>query len=321
MSTTPPSQPPIEDFELRMPDDLSVDHCYRHPDRETGVHCANCGRPICHDCMTPAAVGFRCPECMAEQRRSTGRAQVVTRQQTRGRWQSGALGSRGMSATKVLIGVNVVIFLLQQLGTFGSELTTRGGLAPAAVIIEHQYYRMITTMFLHASITHIFFNMLALWFLGEFAEQVLGSVKFVVLYFVSGLVGSLFVLYYSPPAVLTIGASGAIAGVFGALLAYAFLFRHRDYIARAIFGQLVFWFVLNLVINLYDRALSWQGHLGGLIGGIVLMAAYTQLGRRAPSARFSRGDIVVTAIVLIAVVVLSVWRVQTSSLVALLPWP
>jgi len=178
---------------------------------------------------------------------------------------------------------------------------------------------MVTTMFLHASIMHLFFNMLALWFLGEFAEQLLGPIKFTVLYFVSGLVGSLFVLFYSPPGVLTIGASGAIAGVFGALLAYGFLNRHRDYIARAIFGQLVFWFLLNLVINLYDRALSWQGHLGGLIGGIVLMAAYTQLGRRSPTARFTRSEIVVTAIVVVAIVVLTVWKVQTSPLAALLP--
>lgn len=87
MSTTPP----IEDFDVHMPDDLDVEHCYRHPDRETGVRCANCGRPICHECMVPAAVGFRCPDCMAEQRRGGARPNVVTRQQTRNRWQGSAM--------------------------------------------------------------------------------------------------------------------------------------------------------------------------------------------------------------------------------------
>ena len=149
---------------------------------------------------------------------------------------------------------------------------------------------MVAAMFLHESFCHIAFNMVALWFLGEYTEAVLGRVKFLVLYLVTGLAGSVFVVLFASPFSVTVGASGAIAGAFGGLMAYAYLNRHRDYVARAIFGQLVFWFVLNLVLNVYSqqrRHLSWQGHVGGFVAGVILMAAYTMLGRKNPFGRFS----------------------------------
>jgi membrane associated rhomboid family serine protease len=338
MSTTPP----IEDFELHMPDDIDVEHCYRHPDRETGVHCSHCGRPICHECMTPAPVGFRCPECMAEQRRSFGsstRSRVVTRQQTRSRWQQrGGVygGSSGLSATKALIGINVLVFLVEvatgagSLSLFGAgngdTLLRMGALLPYDVIVRHEYWRMFTMMFLHLDLAHIFFNMLALWFLGEFTENVLGRAKFIVLYFVSGFAGSVLVLLFAPAGALTVGASGAIAGVFGGLMAYAYLNRHRDYVARAIFGQLVFWFFLNLVINVYSvsqpggGSLSWQGHLGGFVTGALLMAAYTLFGRKSPHGRFSTGDLAFTAAIVVVLVALTYWKVETATLGAFIPW-
>jgi membrane associated rhomboid family serine protease len=321
MSTTPP----IEDFEPQMPDDLDVEHCYRHPGRETGVHCANCGRPICHECMVPAAVGFRCPDCMAEQRRGAGRPRVVTRQQTRSRWQSsGVMGpARGLSVTKVLIAINVLVFLVEEAsGALNStaQMVHLGGLVPAFVAVNHDYWRLVSAMFLHESILHIGVNMLALWFLGEYTEAVLGHLKFFVLYMVTGIAGSVLVVLASPPLVLTLGASGAIAGAFGALMAYAFLMRHRDYMARALLGQLVFWFLLNLVLNLTNKGLSWQGHVGGFVTGIVLMGGYTLLGRKDPGGRFTGGDIAVTVAVIAVLVVLTFWRVQTFTLAALIPW-
>ncbi len=325
MSTTPP----IEDFDVHMPDDLDVEHCYRHPDRETGVRCANCGRPICHECMVPAAVGFRCPDCMAEQRRGVGRPNVVTRQQTRNRWQGSAMmgGSRGLTVTKVLIAANVAMFLVELAtgatsATVGgtAEMVRLGGLVPAYVIQQHEYWRMFASMFLHESWIHIGANMLALWFLGEYTEAVLGRFKFLVLYLVTGLAGSVFVVLFAAPLSLTVGASGAIAGAFGGLMAYAFLNRHRDYVARAIFGQLVFWFFLNLILNLTSSGLSWQGHLGGFVSGIVLMAGYTMLGRKSPFGRFTGSDVAITVAVVAVLVVLTFWRVQTATVAALIPW-
>jgi membrane associated rhomboid family serine protease len=321
MSTTPP----IEDFEPQMPDDLDVEHCYRHPGRETGVRCANCGRPICHECMVPAAVGFRCPDCMAEQRRGAGRPRVVTRQQTRSRWQSsGMMGqTRGLSVTKVLIAINVAVFLVElATGALNSilEQVRLGGLVPAYVVVNHEYWRMFTVMFLHESFFHILFNMVALWFLGEYTEAILGHVKFLVLYLVTGLAGSVLIVLLAAPLGVTVGASGAIFGVFGALIAYAFLNRHRDYMARAMFGQLMFWLALNVVLGLTQPGLSWQGHVGGFVTGIVLMSLYNMFGRKDPGGRFTRTDIAVTVAVIAVLVVLTFWRVQTFTLAALIPW-
>ena len=115
MSTTPEhpqAMPP--DFETHMPDDLDVRYCYRHPERETGVSCSNCGRPICHECMIPAPVGFRCPDCVREQSAGSSRAKVVTRGQIRSRWGSGGVAATpGLSATKVLVALNVLMFIVE----------------------------------------------------------------------------------------------------------------------------------------------------------------------------------------------------------------
>jgi membrane associated rhomboid family serine protease len=322
MSTTPP----IEDFELHMPDDLNVEHCYRHPDRETGVRCANCGRPICHECMVPAAVGFRCPDCMAEQRRGAGRPQVVTRQQTRSRWQrSGVMGGgSGLTVTKALIAINVAVFLVEEATgalTNGAQMSRLGALTPYAVAVNHEYWRMFSVMFLHESFFHILFNMVALWFLGEYTEAVLGHVKFLVLYLVTGFAGSVLIVLISAPYVPNVGASGAIMGVWGALMAYAFLNRKRDYVARAIFGQLAFWLALNIGFNLYaGSSVSWQAHVGGFVTGVILMAGYTLLGRKSPFGRFTGSDIALTVAVVAVLVVLTLWRVQTFTLATLIPW-
>jgi membrane associated rhomboid family serine protease len=127
-------------------------------------------------------------------------------------------------------------------------------------------------------------------------------------------------LFRSPALVVTVGASGAIFGIFGALIAYAFLNRHRDYMARAMFGQLMFWLVLNVVLGLTEPGLSWQGHVGGFVTGIVLMCLYTMFGRKNPAGRFSGTDVAVTVAVVVVLVALTFWRVQTFTLAAFIPW-
>jgi membrane associated rhomboid family serine protease len=335
MSTTPP----IEDFELHMPDDLDVEHCYRHPDRETGVHCSNCGRPICHECMTPAPVGFRCPECMAEQRRgykmrapgSTGRQRVITRQQTRNRWErSGVLGGgSGWTVTKTLVVLNVIVFLVEVANGAGSlsltgtgngvTLHNMGSLAPYDVIVHHQYWRMFTVMFLHLDLIHIAFNMWALWVLGQYVEAILGHVKFFVLYMASGLAGSVLIVYAAPLLEQTVGASGAIFGIFGALAIYAFINRNRDFASRAVLGQIVFLLVINLVLTFGYGGISWQGHIGGLIGGTALMGGYMLLGRKSPGGRFTGSDVAFTVAVVAVLVALTFWKVHTATLAAFIP--
>jgi membrane associated rhomboid family serine protease len=309
--------PPIEEFDLPMPDDIAVKRCYRHPNRETGVSCSNCGRPICYECMTPAAVGFRCPECMAEQRKTSGRARVITRQQTRGRWQGGMLGSSATPVTRVLLFINVAVFVIEVMmsgGNFfnisGSVLVRLGGLVPAFVAIKHEYWRLVAPMFLHAGLIHILFNMWALVVLGSFFERIVGWKKFLVIYLIAGLAGNVAGFLLSPSLQLMVGASTAIYGIFGAFFMYAY--RHRtDFVANQMMRQIGFLIVISLVITFSIPGLSWQGHVGGLLGGIVAYEALTRWGQRDPRAPFDAEAVAATAAMLIVLGALVWWHVQT----------
>ena len=307
------------DLELAMPDDLEVSHCYRHHDRETGVSCANCGRPICYECMIPAAVGFRCPECMKEQQAGSAgstRPRVITRDQMRSRWATGGRSVVGAPVTRALLIANVVVFaldfLLQAMGSplprYGT-LSGFGALVPALVVLNDEYWRLFTAMFLHAGVFHLLFNMWALYIAGGYLERVVGSVRFTLLYFLSGFAGSALVLVASPPGTATVGASGAIFGLFGALFAYAYMNRGRDLMAQQLVRSLGFIIVLNLVITFTIPNISWQGHVGGLVGGAALIAALMRFGDRGLRGPLGPREIwifAVTAVVLIALVVMRV---------------
>jgi membrane associated rhomboid family serine protease len=242
-----------------------METCYRHPSRETGVSCSNCGRPICPDCMTPTPVGMRCPEC-AKQRTK------VTR---------GAVGPSRYDApaTYVLIALNVAAYLVEIAGG-GGGLSPGGGSSIlfdfglyGPFVAEGEWYRLLTSGFLHASIIHIGFNMFALYFLGRLLEPGIGTPRFVALYFASLFAGSLGALLLDPNA-LTIGASGAVFGIFGATFVIA---RHRgvDNLAASI-GVIL---LLNLAITFGNSEISIGGHLGGLAGG-VLCALFIVAGER-----------------------------------------
>jgi len=238
--------------------------CYRHPNRETGVSCSNCGRPICPDCMTPTPVGMRCPEC-ARQRTK------VTR---------GAVGPSRYDApaTFVLIAINVAAYLAEIAGGGGglspgsSSILLHFGLY-GPYVAEGEWYRLLTSGFLHASVIHIGFNMFALYFLGRLLEPGIGTPRFVALYFASLFAGSLGATLLSPDS-LTIGASGAVFGIFGATFVIA---RHRrvDNLAASIGVVLL----LNLAITFGNPEISIGGHLGGLVGG-VLCALFIVAGER-----------------------------------------
>jgi membrane associated rhomboid family serine protease len=154
----------------------------------------------------------------------------VTRAQTRSRWQGGMLGTQGASATKVILGVNIAYFVVELLSgattLFGgggiTQLVRLGALVPAYVAIEHDYWRMITSMFMHSGLIHILFNMWALLVIGDFVEAAVGRTRFLAVYFLSGLAGSVMVLVAGQPLQATVGASGALYGVFGALAVYVF---------------------------------------------------------------------------------------------------
>jgi len=246
--------------------------CYRHPDRETGVSCSNCGRPICPECMTPTPVGMRCPECARERTKVTsGVGQASLRS--------------AAPATFVLIAINVVAYLAEIAGGGGgldpgnSSVPIDFGLF-GPYVAEGEWYRLLTSGFLHGSIFHIGLNMFALFFLGRLLEPAIGTPRFVALYFASLLTGSLGVILLDPNA-LTIGASGAVFGIFGATFLIA-RSRGVDALASSI-GIIL---VLNLVITFGRPEISVGGHLGGLAGGalcalVILAGERGMLGERS----------------------------------------
>jgi len=296
-------------------------HCYRHPSRETGVSCSNCGRPICYECMTPAAVGFRCPECIAEQRRDSGRARVITRSQTRSRWQGGMLGSAHAPVTRVLIGLNVAAFVVEVLVAAGrggvGALSTKtlvdlGALFTPYIAVNHEYWRLITPMFLHAGLMHIFFNMISLYFLGSYLEPVAGWKKFLVIYFIAGFAGNVLAFAIGPALVPMVGASTSIFGLLGALFLYSLHNRHT--FAGQALRSIGFWLVLNLVFTFLYSGVSWQGHIGGLLGGMAAFEALTLAGRKDIDAPFEAADLAAVAVVVGVIAAVAWWRVATFTL-------
>lgn len=231
--------------------------CYRHPDRETGVSCSSCGRPICPECMTPTPVGMRCPEC-ASQRTRVVRNPTAT-----------PSGFGAFPATAVLIAINVIVFLVEIAQGSGGfyELGLSRFIVDFALfgpsVAEGEWYRLVTSGFLHAGIMHIGFNMLLLFFLGRLLEPALGTPRFLVLYFASLLAGSFGALILDPNA-LTYGASGAVFGLAGAVFIIA---RGRGMDALA--GEIGFLIVFNLVWSFLYPHISIGAHIGGLIGGVI----------------------------------------------------
>ena len=304
-----------QDFETRLPDDLEVKYCYRHPQRETGVSCSNCGRPICHECMISAPVGFRCPECVKEQNVRGSRAKVVTRGQIRSRWGAGGgVMSGGAPVTKVLIGINVALFLAELLfgavGVMGGGstrvLVDMGALVPAFVGVNHDYWRLFTAMFLHGSLLHIAFNMYALYIGGSYLEMIAGKGKYLAVYVVAGVAGNVAVYLLAAPISVTIGASTAIFGIFGALFIYS-LHNRDSAVGRALssMGTVI---LINLVITFVVPGISWQGHVGGLIGGVLAVEALTWFGQRDLRSPFGPRDAALLAAIVALLVVAVVWR-------------
>jgi len=231
--------------------------CYRHPDRETRVSCSSCGRPICPECMTPTPVGMRCPECASQRTR-------VVRNPT-----GTPSGFQATPATYVLIAINVVVFLVEIAKGAGGLFDV--GLNRFVVdfalfgpsVAEGEWYRLVTSGFLHAGLLHIGFNMFLLLVLGRLLEPALGTPRFLVLYFASLLAGSLGALLIEPNG-LTLGASGAVFGLAGATFVVA---RGRGMDALA--SEIGFLILFNLFFSFVAPRISVGGHIGGLIGGVV----------------------------------------------------
>jgi membrane associated rhomboid family serine protease len=281
--------------------------CYRHPERETWIRCQRCDRPICPDCMRSAAVGFQCPSCVKEGSRSTRQGQTP--------YGGQRVGDPRLTSF-VLIGLNALVWLaIAVTGGSSSRLVDTLALLPdsAARQLENgqvtvvrgvddgAWWQLVTSMFTHVEPLHIGFNMLALYFLGPMLETVLGRARFVALYLVSGLCGSAAVVLLSDPNSQTVGASGAIFGLMGALAV----------VATKVGGQLqpiLVWLGLNLVFTFTVAGISWQGHLGGLVGGAVLGAAMVYAPRR------NRSLLQWSAVAVVLVLALAVVGIGTATM-------
>src|SRR6266545_6223195 len=233
--------------------------CYRHPGRETSVSCSNCGRPICPDCMTPTPVGMRCPECARQ------RTKVKTLSSTR-------------SEPRVTVAIIIACAVLF-LGTNGfsggsGKLWTDLLLFGPAIHFDHDYWRLITSGFLHAGPIHILFNMYLLWILGNLLEPTLGSSRFAALYFTALLAGACGALIVDPNSP-TVGASGAVFGLMGAA---AVELRSRG--INPFKTDIGFLIVINLILSFAISHISVGGHVGGLIGGVLVGIAFDVADRR-----------------------------------------
>lgn len=241
--------------------------CYRHPNRETGVSCSSCGRPICPDCMTPTPVGMRCPECSRDRTPVRSLRSTVTEP----------------TVTYALIAANVIAFvggLASGSGVAsrgGGTLIDRGALYGPAIADGGEYWRLVTSGFLHAGLIHILFNMYLLYVLGRLLEPMMGHVKFAVLYGVSLLAGSFGALLLEPDS-LTVGASGAVFGLMGAAL---IAMRQRG--INPMESGIGFLLLLNLGLTFLIPGIAIGGHIGGLIGGLVAGWLLLDVGDRARS--------------------------------------
>jgi membrane associated rhomboid family serine protease len=241
--------------------------CFRHPDRETYLRCSRCERSICTDCMVAASVGFQCPECVRDGNKVVRQARTIA---------GGRQHSRQGVVTSVLIAVCIVMYGLQKL--VGQAFTDRMDLQAMAQQISSlpsarhigvaygDWYRLVSSMFVHANFAHLAMNMLSLWWIGTPVEARLGRSRYLLTYFTCGIAGSA-ASYASLQAYgSSLGASGAIFGLLGVLAVLA-------YRERLNMQPVITVILLNLIFSFTQPSISWEAHVGGLVAGLVLGVA------------------------------------------------
>jgi membrane associated rhomboid family serine protease len=285
------------------PSRAEVERCYRHPDVETGVHCTRCGKPICAECMIQAPVGHQCPDCVAgarqEFRRGPGRRIAVAE-------------AKGTSVVKVLLVAIGVMYLVEVVtsgpgslmtGPGSRRLIELGGQVPLAPspegpigVAAGQYWRLFTAMFLHAGLIHAGLNSWVLFIVGTPLERDLGRLRFAAVYLVSGLFASSASFAFTALQadrtdggiqgllVVSIGASGAVFGLFGAFVASNWRQRHQA-LAMARLRAILPWIVLNLVLSFSVGFIDWRAHVGGLVAGLVAGYVAEGVGRSEAQRR------------------------------------
>ncbi|PKH38248.1 Rhomboid family protein [Nocardioides alpinus] len=305
-----------------------VPTCYRHPDRETWIRCQRCDKSICPDCMRDAAVGFQCPDCVKQANKGSRQNRAM---------YGGERSADPRLTSYVLIGINAVIWLaiaatggrlsrvvdllaLAPVGRCGStstpsqyypgisdsrvcETLTSGDGVWHAGVADGAWWQLVTSAFTHVEIWHVAMNMFALFVFGPALEGIVGRARFLAVYLVSALASSVMVLFLASPDSSTVGASGALFGLLGALLVTAKKARLNSQ-----------WLMQNLVIGVVItvvgwRLISWQGHLGGFLGGVATAAII------AYAPKSSRSIVQWAGVGLLTVVLLALAVVRVGALV------
>jgi membrane associated rhomboid family serine protease len=300
-SGQPEAGPPAGDEPVSAHADVPT--CHRHPDRETYVSCSRCGRPACPDCLRSAPVGQQCVDCIR------GRSPEAGPPARQPRTPFGGRVTTGAAVTWSLVGINVLLYvavlarpsIADNLEMVGYAGNSRGAIGVGA----GQWYRLLTSAFVAPSggglgFADILFNMWALIVVGPQLERLLGSARFLAVYLLSALGGGVFLYYLVPPNQPALGASGAVFGLFGAWFVVSRKLRTDS---RGILGLIA----INLVLGFVVSGIAWQDHIGGLITGALITAAYAYAPR---TQRFlvQAGATVVVLAALVAAVAL--WNVH-----------
>jgi membrane associated rhomboid family serine protease len=251
--------------------------------------------------MVPASVGFQCPECVRDGRKSVRQPTTVF---------GGRTAANPHAVTYALIGLNVLVFLgelgstafVRRFEQYGALYGFGTGHHPVTGIAHGEYYRLLTSMFLHeppsaggAFFLHILFNMWCLFVVGPPLEALLGRVRFVVMYLLTGLAGSVLAYLLTAPNVAELGASGAIFGLFGALLIVGRRLRLNIQPIAMTIG-------LNLVLTFSFPGISWEAHIGGLVAGAGLAAAWAYAPRTRRTAIQVASSLALAALLVIIVI-------------------
>jgi membrane associated rhomboid family serine protease len=275
----------------------SVPTCFRHPGRETYVSCVRCGRPACPDCLRSAAVGQQCVDCVREGNRGVRRPGTVF----------GGRPSTGAVVTWTLVGINVLLYLVELVHpSLGDDVAMLGKASinggPLQGVAQGQYYRLITSAFFAPPGLNgygpldILFNMWALILVGPALEKLLGRVRYLAVYLVSALGGSVMFYLIAPSNVAALGASGAIFGLFGAWFVVARRLRLDS-------RWIVTIIVLNLVLGFLGHSIiAWQAHVGGLLAGGLLAAAYVYAPKASRAVTQAGATAALVAVLALAVV-------------------
>ncbi len=273
-------------------EEQDVTTCYRHPDRVTRLSCTSCGKPICVECSHDASVGQKCPECAAPQRG----ARVIQARSLIGR---PSFQTSPVSFT--IIGVTVAVFVAGFLSSDAQHWLMQNLSQANFLVAQGEWYRIFSAALLHGGFLHIGFNMYALYLFGPRLEQQVGGRAFAALYIASAGVGGMVAYWFGPTAQVTIGASGAIFGLFGAWMFVAWRMRNTPG-GRSMFNQLGILLLINLSLPLFVPNIAWRAHFGGFAAGLLIAWLWSTFAVGKPNARMIR-TVIAAAIGLAAIAI------------------